>query len=150
VGDGPERPRLERRAAELGLTDRVRFLGAVPPTAIPDAVGDADVFAFPAIGEGLGLAAAEALMLGIPVVAMRDGGGVTDIVPANGAGRLVPPDAGEFARALRELAGDADRRRLAAEAGAALRRRLEPAAVAERFEVVYRHALSRQQRSGHA
>jgi glycosyltransferase involved in cell wall biosynthesis len=150
VGDGPERPRLERRAAELGLTDQVRFVGTVSPAGIPDAVGDADVFAFPAVGEGLGLAAAEALMLGVPVVAMCDGGGVTDIVPPNGAGRLVPPDAGEFARALRELAGDPERRRLAAEAGAALRRRLEPAAVAERFEAVYRHALSRQQRSSHA
>lgn len=150
VGDGPERSRLERRAAELRLTDHVRFVGAVPPAGIPDAVGDADVFAFPALGEGLGLAVAEALMLGVPVVAMRDGGGVTDIVPGNGAGRLVPPDAGEFARALSEVAGDPDRRRLAAEAGVALRRRLEPAAVAERFEAVYRHALSRHQRPSYA
>src|SRR5947209_12112898 len=62
VGDGPERPALERRAAELGVADSVRFLGEVPPARIPDVLGDADVFAFPAIGEGLGLAAAEALM----------------------------------------------------------------------------------------
>src|SRR5207245_2665814 len=122
VGDGPERPALERRAAELGVADSVRFLGEVPPARIPDVLGDADVFAFPAIGEGLGLAAAEALMLGVPIVATRDGGGITDIVPSNGAGRLVQPDAREFARALRELADTPDSRRLAAEAGAALRR----------------------------
>jgi len=149
VGDGPERPALERRAAELGVADSVRFLGEVPPARIPDVLGDADVFAFPAIGEGLGLAAAEALMLGVPIVATHDGGGITDIVPSNGAGRLVQPDAREFARALRELADTPDSRRLAAEAGAALRRRFDPAAVAERFEGVYRQAVERS-RQGHA
>lgn len=138
VGDGVERARLERRTAELGIAELVRFLGEVPPTGIPDAVGDADVFAFPAAGEGLGLAAAEALLLGVPVVAARDGGGVSDIVPESGPGRLVAPDPGEIARAIGELAGDPNARRLAAAAGAALRRRLAPAAVAERFEAVYR------------
>ena len=143
VGDGPERAALERRAADLGIADQTRFLGELPPAHIPDAIGDADVFAFPAQGEGLGLAAAEALLLGIPVVATRDGGGVTDIVPSNGAGRLVAPDPPELAQAIVELARDPERRRLAAEAGAALRRRVEPAAVAERFEAVYQQALQR-------
>src|SRR5439155_1718168 len=77
------------------------------------------------------------------------GGGITDIVPSNGAGRLVQPDAREFARALRELADTPDSRRLAAEAGAALRRRFDPAGVAERFEGVYRQAVERF-RQGHA
>jgi len=142
VGDGPERANLERRARELGLASHTRFVGAVPPDRIPEAVGDADVFALPAVGEGLGLAAAEALLLGVPVVAATDGGGVSDIVPSGGAGRLVPPhDVAALARALEELASDPESRRRAAEAGAALRRRLEPAAVAERFEAVYRQAL---------
>jgi glycosyltransferase involved in cell wall biosynthesis len=142
VGEGPERGNLERRAAELGLAPTTRFLGAVPPEQVPNAVGDADVFAFPAVGEGLGLATAEALMLGVPVVAATDGGGVTDVVPATGAGRLVPPhDVAALARALDELARDPDSRRRAVEAGRLVRRRVEPAAVAERFEAVYRRAL---------
>jgi glycosyltransferase involved in cell wall biosynthesis len=142
IGDGPERARLERRAAELGLAAQTRFVGAVAPDRVPQAVGDADVFAFPAVGEGLGLAAAEALMLGVPVVAASDGGGVTDIVPADGGGRVVrPDDVTAFARALDELASSAQSRRRAAEAGAALRRRLAPAAVAAAFEAVYRRAL---------
>jgi glycosyltransferase involved in cell wall biosynthesis len=142
VGDGQERAALERRAVELGIAAETRFLGEVPPARIPEAVGNADVFAFPAAGEGFGLAAAEALMLGVPVVAATDGGGVTDIVPARGPGRRVSPgNAGELANAIDELARDPDSRRLAAEAGVALRRRLEPAAVAERFEALYRRAL---------
>ena len=142
VGDGPERPYLERRVAELGLGRQVRFLGEVPPTRIPEAIGDADVFAFPALGEGFGLAAAEALLLGVPVVASRDGGGVRDIVPESGAGRLVTPDPPEIARAIEQLVCDPDARRLAAAAGAALRRRLDPAAVAERFEALYRRVAT--------
>ena len=126
VGDGPERQRL----------------GEVPPTRIPEAIGDADVFAFPALGEGFGLAAAEALLLGVPVVASRDGGGVRDIVPESGAGRLVTPDPPEIARAIEQLLCDPDARRLAAAAGAALRRRLDPAAVAERFEALYRRVAT--------
>lgn len=142
VGDGPERGALERRSRELGLESQTRFTGAVPPERIADVVGHADVFAFPAAGEGLGLAVAEALLLGIPVVAATDGGGVTDVVPATGAGRLVPPnDAVALARAIDELARDPEGRRRAAAAGADLRRRFEPAAVAERFEAVYRQAL---------
>ena len=138
IGDGPERARLERYVAELRLGDQVRFAGAVPPERVADAIGDADVFAFPALGEGFGLAAAEALVLGVPVMATRDGGGVTDIVPASGGGRLVAPEVGEIARAIEELVSDPSARGLAAAAGAALRRRLEPAAVAEHFETIYR------------
>src|SRR5207248_2631212 len=69
VGDGPARPALERQVAALGISGQVRFLGEVPPERVPAAVGDADVFVFPAVGEGLGLVAAEALLLGVPVVA---------------------------------------------------------------------------------
>ncbi len=116
----------------------MHFAGAVEPARVPDAIGDADVFAFTAVGEGFGLAAAEALVLGVPVVAMDGGGGVTDVVPRTGAGRVVPDgDVEAFATALEELAGSADARRLAAELGARLKRQLSPESVAERFESVY-------------
>ena len=150
IGDGPERPRLERCVAELGLAGQVRFLGETAPGRIPEAIGDADVFAFPALGEGFGLAAAEALLSGVPVVATLDGGGVRDIVPQSGAGRLVTPDSREIARAIGELVSDPDARRLAAAAGAVLRRRLEPAAVAERFESLYRSVASQRTRADRA
>jgi len=142
IGDGPERSRLERLAAELGLGTAVRFLGQVPPAAIPQALGDADVFAFPALGEGFGLAAAEALMAGVPVVAAKDGGGVNDIIPETGAGRLVDARPEPLARALGDVLSDPDARRLAAAAGAALRHRLAPATVAENFEALYRRATA--------
>jgi glycosyltransferase involved in cell wall biosynthesis len=143
VGDGPERPALEARAERLGLLGAVRFAGAVAPERVAEAIGDADVFAFAAVGEGYGLAAAEALALGVPVVATDAGGGVTDVVPTDGPGRIVPHgDAEAFADALDQLGRSPDARRLAAEAGARLKKELTPEAVAVRFEAVYARALA--------
>jgi glycosyltransferase involved in cell wall biosynthesis len=142
VGDGPERAELERLVRGRGATDLVRFLGAVEPDKVPDILRNADLFAFPAVGEGLGLAVAEALMMGVPVVAARDGGGVVDIVPERGAGRLAAPDASSIAEAIREMLGDSEARAAAAEAGDVLRRRFAPDAVAAAFEAVYRRAVA--------
>ena len=142
VGDGTDRQRLERVVAEHRMGDQVRFVGTVPPERVPDVIGDADVFAFPALGEGFGLAAAEALLLGIPVVAAEDGGGVRDIVPVSGGGRLVAATTDALARAIAELLDDPDSRRQAAAAGAALRHRLEPEAAAEHFESLYRRVAA--------
>ena len=145
VGDGPERRSLEYRATQLGIADVTQFVGAVPPETIPDAIGDADVFAFPAINEGLGLAAAEAFMLGVPVVAARQGGGVTDIVPPEGAGRLVDAtDPKKMAQAIEELLGDAESKQLASEKGRNLKQHLSPDAVAAIFEDVYERALANE------
>lgn len=142
VGDGPDREHLTMRCKGLGIQDLVRFLGTVPPEKMPEVLGRADVMVFPAEQEGLGLVAAEALLMGVPVVAARSGGGVTDIVPPTGAGRLVPAnDAVAVATAVASFLDDEASRRLAVEAGASLRRRLEPAAVAQGFEELYRSAI---------
>ncbi len=145
IGDGPYRGMLQQRAKGLQIEDAVEFAGEVPPTQIAGAIGDADVMVFPALREGLGLVAAEALMLGIPVVATKAGGGVTDIVPPTGAGRLIPPnDSLAMANSIGGFLDDPMSRRLAVETGESLRRRLEPAAVAEVFEAVYRQAIGQR------
>ncbi len=142
IGDGPERRALQYRANQLGLDDAVEFIGMVEPERVPETIGDADALAFAAFEEGLGLVAAEAMMLGVPVVAARDGGGVTDIVPERGAGRLVEGgDRSEWARALRELITDPSSRDVAFELGTALKQRLAPLNVAQRFEIVYDRVL---------
>ena len=141
IGDGPERQTLERSVEELNLVDQVSFEGAVAPERVPAAVGNADVTVFAATGEGYGLAAAESFMLGVPVVALESGGGVRDVVPPNGPGRLVPAgDAHSLAKAIAEFLNHSESRRLAAELGQSLKKRLSPAAVAGVFESVYENA----------
>jgi len=82
-------------------------------------------------------------MAGVPVVACRDGGGLLDMVPEEGAGRLVPPDAGAVAQAIAALLDDRSAGPEAARVGAAWRETLAPAAIAERFEEVYRSVHTR-------
>lgn len=141
VGDGPERERLERQVERLGVAGFVRFAGAVAPTQVIDYLARADLMLFPAQGEGFGLAAAEALMVGVPVVACWDGGGLLDVVPENGAGRLTLPSAEAMSDAALDLLQDADRFSLARLVGEAWRARLSPDQVAERCEQWYREAL---------
>jgi len=136
IGDGPDRARLERRVAELGLGN-VRFLGAVPDAEVPPIVSAADVVAFPAQREGLGLAAAEALMLGVPVVATSDGGGVLDLVRDGAGAAVAEATPSAFGAALQRCLADAAMRPAAAAAGERLREELSPRGVAARFERVY-------------
>jgi glycosyltransferase involved in cell wall biosynthesis len=136
VGDGPARAALEAQARALGLS-RVRFLGALPDAAAQDAIGDADVFAMLGRGEGLGLAAAEALMLGIPVVVAEDGGGVLDLVTDGPGGCVVAPTARAVGQALRTMRADPAARAAARAEGDRLRARLSPRGIADRFVETY-------------
>ncbi|MEA2228822.1 MAG: hypothetical protein QOF04_2452 [Solirubrobacteraceae bacterium] len=61
--------RFRARAAELGVTDDIRVLGPQSPSAIEALFRAADVFAFPSVKEGFGLAALEALAAELPLVA---------------------------------------------------------------------------------
>ncbi len=141
VGDGPERVALEALARKLGLEKLVTFAGAVPPDRVPDFLVRADLMLFPAQGEGFGLAAAEALMAGVPVIACWDGGGVLDIVPERGAGRLTLPAAEALADAALDVLNDPERLAKGRIEGESCRRRLSPDHVAEVCEGWYREAL---------
>ncbi|MFM9858714.1 glycosyltransferase family 4 protein [Pseudoxanthobacter sp. M-2] len=127
VGDDGRDPAcaaaLRREIAERGLTERIALTGAVTPLALLDHYLDADLFALVSTHEGYGMAFAEALSAGLPIIA-GDGGAVRDTVPAD-AGLLVPPgDVEATAAALARLLDDpALRKRTAAaarRAGAAL------------------------------
>ena len=72
VGDGPERPRLERMSRELGLFEHVRFLGK--QDAIEEILAVADLFIIPSENESFGLAALEAMACEVPVISSNAGG----------------------------------------------------------------------------
>lgn len=74
IGDGPLRPSLEQRAAELGLGRHVRFLGTVPNERLPRYLAAADLFVLPSRLESWGTVMLEALACGTPVVATATAG----------------------------------------------------------------------------
>jgi phosphatidylinositol alpha-1,6-mannosyltransferase len=128
VGDGTDRQRLERRARELGVGDRVIFTGPLSDDEIAEAYATATVY----LGlsrlehavqvEGFGLSFVEASASAIPVIA-GDSGGTRSAVRDGETGVIVPPtDAPRAAEALRALLGNAER---AAGMGAAGRRAVE-------------------------
>lgn len=131
---------LENVSRQLGVEELVRFEGAIPPAEIPARLGNADALVFPAEGEGFGLVAAEALMAGVPVIACRDGGGVLDIVPSEGAGRIVEPDPNAIASAIAAVTSDRSSRDEARRLGASWRLKLHPDTVAEACERWYQEA----------
>jgi glycosyltransferase involved in cell wall biosynthesis len=109
---------LREFIAAHGLGDRVDIAGEWPPDRLAAAYRAADCLVLPSFHEGYGMAFAEALARGLPVVACR-AGAVPDLVPES-AGILVPPgDVAALAVALRQIIADpALRRRLAAGAAA--------------------------------
>jgi glycosyltransferase involved in cell wall biosynthesis len=123
AGDRTRNPaaaaQLDADIAANGLCDRVAVLGAVPPKRIIELYLASDVFVLASRFESYGMAIAEAIAHGLPLVSTM-AGAIPDTVPA-GAGLLVPPDdVAALAQALRRLIGDsAERRRLAAKALAA-------------------------------
>jgi glycosyltransferase involved in cell wall biosynthesis len=88
VGDGPERTALEALSGQLGLADRVEFVGErLNPGQWLEA---ADLFVLPSETEGLPVALIEAFAAGLPVV-VTDVGGMPELVNRAAAGSVVPP-----------------------------------------------------------
>ena len=140
VGDGPARASLEALARDAELSEQVRFTGRLPFEDVLELLLKADLAVLPFEHEGFGLAAVEALMAGVPVIACEDGGGLLDIVARTGAGRVVPPDPARLAMASGALLDDPSARDQARVAGASWRRQLAPDAVAARFAGWYQEA----------
>lgn len=104
IGDGPERPGLERLAGELGIAARIRFAGAFSERRmIMELLREAHLFVLPSRAEGLPKALVEAMAVGLPCISTPVGG-IPEIMDA---GDLVPPgDHEALARAIERCLGD--------------------------------------------
>jgi glycosyltransferase involved in cell wall biosynthesis len=96
---------LKRLADALGLADRVVWAGFVDGELKASAFAAAQVVVLPSFSENFGIAAAEALMAGLPCV-LGEGVALADDVAQAGAGVVTAPDSQAIARALQELLGD--------------------------------------------
>lgn len=128
-GEGVDRLAAERRAAGLP----VRFTGQVPAGM---ALGAMDVLLMTSRNEGLPLAAVEAGGLGVPVVAPAVGG-LADLA-RQGAVEVAPRSAAALASAVERMLAASDLRRRRIALGRAFAATLAPAALAPRYEALYR------------
>jgi glycosyltransferase involved in cell wall biosynthesis len=85
IGDGPQRPRLERLAAKLGVAKRVAFMGVMNNAEVRNILSDTDLLILPSRFDGWGSVINEALMSGVPVVC-SDRCGAADLICATGYG----------------------------------------------------------------
>jgi glycosyltransferase involved in cell wall biosynthesis len=117
AGDGPVRGRLEARAAELGVEDRVAFLGRRDD--VPALLAACDLVVLPSLYEGLPLSLIEAMAARRPIVA-TDIGGTRELVRDRLDGLLVPPgDPVALAAAIGRLRDDPGLAARLVDAGAA-------------------------------
>jgi glycosyltransferase involved in cell wall biosynthesis len=145
AGGGPERARLEREADELGVRERIRFLGH--RTDVPALLAVSDAFVLPSRFEGTSLALLEAMAAGKPLVTSAIPG-TNELVADGETGLLVPagdPDA--LAAALRRIVAEPE---LRTHLGAAARRRAETSysAVSSTQRVVRVYDTLLQKRGG--
>jgi N-acetyl-alpha-D-glucosaminyl L-malate synthase BshA len=107
VGDGPDRVDAEAEARELGVDDRVFFLGKIE--AVAPLLSAADLFLLPTQSESFGLSALEALASGVPVVG-ANAGGLPEVVRDGETGALCSAgDVEGMATAAIDILRDRDR-----------------------------------------
>jgi len=109
AGDGEMLAGLKELSKQLGVDERIHWLGNVPdPRSLLQA---SDIFLLASVGEAFGLVLAEAMACGVPIVGSRSGS-LLEVVDEGRTGLLATPlDARSFADAIERLAKDVDLRK---------------------------------------
>ena len=147
VGEGELKPQLQAQARELGIAERVRFLGWRHD--IPGLLQAAHLFALSSLWEGLGRAMTEAMLLGKPVV-VPEIYGIPEIVHPNQTGRLFPAgNVEQLAAHLTELLqAPAERERLGQNARQLTRRLFDAHTMVRQIEGIYEQLLAQSEKAG--
>jgi len=151
IGEGPERPVLERMLRDPVLRN-VQLTGAFPPEQVREALAAADLLLLPSAREGIAIVLYEAMAMGVVPVA-ADVGGQRELVTPN-CGILIPPlgdEATTYAAAIIGLLTDPVRR---AAMGARARQRIVDHfrldLMGDRMEAFIRHAVDHSAHAGRA
>ena len=141
AGSGPKEAALRDRADQLGLDDRVEFIGHSPDPL--EEMRRADIFVSSSEQEGLARSVLEAMSVGTPVVGI-DARGVSDLI-ADGAGVVVrAADGARLARAIQGLWADLEQRRAIVDAAKVIAAEHEIAKVTPTFVAAIESAQRRR------
>lgn len=143
VGDGPERKRLERLTSEVGVSNRIRFLGARAHHEMPPLLCSGELAVFPSLMEATSVAALECMACSVPVAASRVGG-LPEIVDEEVGGLFEPADPRDLARCVTVLLRRDDLRALGARARERVVTRWSNARLAERHLEIYEELIQRR------
>ncbi len=143
IGQGGERDRLRDRAGELGVADRIHFVGSVDDPA--DWLRASHAFALPSVAEGMSNSLLEAMATALPCLASNIGGN-TDLLDHERSGLLLPlGDPAAWSSAIVRVVGDST---FADGLGQSARRRIEGdyalSVTVDRLEALYRRLLAGQ------
>ena len=141
VGDGPDRVDAEAEVRELGIQEKVFFLGKID--AVAPLLAGADLFLLPSDSESFGLSALEALASGVPVIGTR-AGGLPEVVRDNETGFLCPVgDIDGMSEAALGILRDRDRwNTMSALAARDARERFNLESIVGLYESFYEYTLS--------
>lgn len=110
VGEGAEKPFLEKQAKELGIEFRIDFKGYVEGEPLRELYADSDVFILPTREDCFGLVILEAMCASLPVISSKYADGAFDLVEEGKNGYIVDPeDTDAFARVIEEIFADEER-----------------------------------------
>lgn len=134
---------LTQEAARLGISDRISLIGLVTGDAKRELLSASRIVALPSEDESFGVAIAEALAVGTPVIVTRDVGLADDIIRQD-AGKVVARDGAAFASAMTELlTDDATWSEIAAHGRRFAQQSFAGDAVMARLERLYRDVCDR-------
>jgi glycosyltransferase involved in cell wall biosynthesis len=144
IGDGPDRPALERLARELGVAERVEWLGRLDHDEALRELARCHVMALPSVDEAFGVAYVEAMACGVPAVGSAGEGGPEEIAAAGEGMLLVPPrDPAALAAAIGPLLAQPQQlAELSAAARATAEQHFTWARCGEETVAVYRDVLA--------
>ena len=141
VGDGNLAEHFKKQVRQLGLTERIKFTGLLPPSQIPLAIQSSDILVHCSLREGLARTLPQAMLCGKPVVSF-DVDGAKEVVNEN-TGRLIEPrNIEQLTKACAELIEDKDLRDKLGEAGReSVKEKFAPETMVDKIEAVYRKLL---------
>lgn len=142
VGTGPMGETWRALASELGVADRIHWLGDVSEADLPQVYAAGDLFVLPAVArsEAFGIVLLEAMAAGLPCISTDLGTGTSWVNQDGRTGRVVPPDdPPALAAAINTLLADPElRRRMGQAARERVETELSQALMVRRVEAIYR------------
>ena len=143
IGNGNLADHYKNQIQQLGLADRIKFTGLLPPSQIPLAIQSSDILVHCSLREGLARALPQAMLCGRPVVSF-DVDGAREVVNEN-TGRLIEPkNVEQLTAACAELLKDKDLRENLGGAGReSVKQKFAPDTMVDTIEAVYKRLLER-------